>query len=111
MFQSACVAVRIRASTLQAAALLTLLRTSAATLCFSTGAMGMLSQSCHEMESCAECPSLSSDIHIADCRLGEGYATAGPCEVDESKKRIWYAGGSEIDKVGCSYSCVLFASI
>ena len=38
-------------------------------------------------------------------RLGEGYATAGPTEVDESRKRIWYAGGSEVDKVG--WSCYI----
>ena len=50
--------------------------------------------------------SLSSDIHtLQQRRLGDCYGTAGPTEVDESRKRIWYAGGSEVDKVGCNALC------
>jgi len=32
-------------------------------------------------------------------RLGTGYASAGACEVDWSKKGIWFAGGRELDQV------------
>ena len=65
----------------------------------------MLSQSCHgSKESCWVVTVL--DTHtLQQRRLGEGYATAGPTEVDESRKRIWYAGGSEVDKVGCNAFC------
>ena len=65
-------------------------------------AQDVIAKSVMGLQFCTWCPTLSSDVPpLQQRRLGEGYATAGPCEVDESKKRIWYAGGSEVDKVGC----------